>query len=90
MSTAARRIADDVCMRAILSILAFAPGQTLPIRRIQGELDDNHGQSVTTERLGALCVRMADMGLIQHQDGLAKLAEPGRDVVFGRTELPGA
>ena len=90
MTTAARRVADDVCMRAILAILAFAPGQTLATRRVQDELDQSHGQSVTTERLGALFVRMADMGLIQHQDGLAKLAEPGRDVVFGRTDLPGA
>lgn len=88
--TAARRIADHVCMHAILSALAFAPGQTLSTRRVQQVLDEAHGQDVTVERLNALFVRMADMGLVTHQDGLARLAEPGRDVVFGRTALPGA
>lgn len=89
MSTAAQRVADGVRRHAILAILAFAPGQTAPVRTVRDQLESGHGQIVTVDRVRADMLWLTDVGAIESMGELAKLTEPGMDVVMGRSKLPG-
>ena len=89
MSTAAQRVAQEVRRRAILAILAFAPGQTAPVRSVRDQLESAHGQIVTVDRVRADLLWLADVDAIECLGELAKLTETGFDVVMGRAQLPG-
>jgi hypothetical protein len=90
MSTAAQRVAEGVRRNAVLAILAFAPGQAATARAIRDQLEANHGQTVTVDRVRADLLWLADVGSIERLDDLVRLTEAGRDVVLGRAQLPGA
>ena len=89
MSTVAQRLADYTRRRAILAVLAFAPGRTASARTLRDELEGAHGQVATVDRVRADMIWLADVGLVERQDDLAKLTETGADVVMQRAEMPG-
>lgn len=91
MSTAAQRLADYTRRRAILAVLAFAPGRAATARLLRDELEGVHGQMATVDRVRADLIWLADVGLVKRVDSLdlARLTEAGADVVMQRTEMPG-
>jgi hypothetical protein len=89
MSLASKN-ADLVRRRAILSTLYFAPAHTQGVRPLRDELEAVHGQVVTTDKVRADLIWLADVGFVQTAGDMAILTEAGIDVVCDRRPMPGA
>lgn len=89
MLTVAEREARSLRQQAILALLFFAPGQTRPVRSLRIDLENNHGQVASTDRVRADLTWLDDIGLVRYQRGLATLTERGADVLAGRARMPG-
>jgi len=89
MSTTAQRLTELSRRRAVLALLFFAPGQTQPVRALRDDLDITHGLLATLDQVRADLVWLAELGMVQAQADVATITERGRDVVTGRTHLPG-
>ena len=64
MSTIAQREAERIRRQGILSLLYFAPGQSMTARRLRDELEAVHGQVATVDRVRADLIWLADVGLV--------------------------
>ena len=82
MSTIAQREAERIRRQGILSLLYFAPGQSMTARRLRDELEAVHGQVATVDRVRADLIWLADVGLVVGSGDAAMLTERGRDVVL--------
>lgn len=87
MTTAATRLATATRRRAILNVLFFAPGRTLPVPRIVRQIEELHGQIASSSTVRTDLVVMADQGYITCVEDASTLTESGRDVVMDRIEL---
>lgn len=89
MSTFAQREAEIRRRRAILSLLFFAPGQSMTARRLRDQLEAVHGQVVTVDKVRADILWLKDVDLADGTADAATLTERGRDVFLDRTAMPG-
>jgi energy-converting hydrogenase A subunit M len=85
--TQAERMATDRRRKAILSLLFFAPGQTLTARALRDDLEETHGQIATVDKVRADLAWLADVEFIARVEDAATLTETGREIVLGRREM---
>ncbi len=87
MTTAAERLATATRRRATLTLLFFAPGRTLSVPRLVRQLEEQHGQVVSSGKVRSDLIAMADQGYITCVEDASTLTESGRDVVMDRIEI---
>jgi Fe2+ or Zn2+ uptake regulation protein len=86
MTTQAERLAQDRRRRAILALLYFHPGQTMTARALRDELEAQHGQIASVDKVRSDLIWLADVELVERvdADNAATLTQAGREIVLGR------
>lgn len=74
--------------RAILYALAVAPGACLPLTALRQQLE-LIGYTLAMDRLRTDLAWLAEQGLAERGEQLARLTERGADVAQGRARVPG-
>lgn len=87
MTTTSERLATVVRRKAILQLLFFAVGRTLTVPRLQRQLEEQHHQIVSSQRIRKDLADMEELEYVQTMEDATTLTEAGRDVVMDRIEL---